>query len=427
MVNKASNDSKLRYRNEWKNIEPLAIQVSELISKAPLPARNGLYCNKILWCLEVARKKVHAIVHSGLNSNRNNLTSSTASLTNIPTIITTSPSSSLKNSNRSIVLLLHHTPQLIRQQSNNLTSYDEVEKGFRQVGVGRDDSDVGEAQEEDDDNNKNMEFKFDLDLTTINVMDYIDDFEKKLLEYSEKEQVVQDFNKNNIDLIQYSKQSQKLKVFQSRVNQIKQSSNQFQVHVQIQKVLMDERSALIDVGAQLSLPNQRQSSLRNNSHTQTSPNSTFYHIINKTPHIFRTITAADAAAAGSAATAGGEGGTDGTGDSSTSGSTGIIAGSSSDWKDSSDASEDSSKGSSDSISSSASDSFSPSPKLQIPNLLQTIKIILTSLSYEHTKKYKVDDQIIQFFNIGHDTSVGISEVSLSSRADRGDGIGFKAS
>ncbi|EGC32135.1 hypothetical protein DICPUDRAFT_57270 [Dictyostelium purpureum] len=111
--------------------------------------------------------------------------------------------------------------------SNNLTSYDEVEKGFRvheedeavelneslnefnnesRVGVSRDDSDVGEAQEEDDDNNKNMEFKFDLDLTTINVMDDIDDFEKKLLEYSEKEQVVQDFNKNNIDLIQYSKQ-----------------------------------------------------------------------------------------------------------------------------------------------------------------------------------------------------------------------------
>ncbi|EGC28787.1 hypothetical protein DICPUDRAFT_85142 [Dictyostelium purpureum] len=58
MVNKASNDSKLRYRNEWKNIEPLAIQVSELISKAPLPTRNGLYCNKIIWYLEVARKKV---------------------------------------------------------------------------------------------------------------------------------------------------------------------------------------------------------------------------------------------------------------------------------------------------------------------------------------------------------------------------------
>ncbi|EGC39043.1 hypothetical protein DICPUDRAFT_75352 [Dictyostelium purpureum] len=142
------------------------------------------------------------MVHSGLNSNRNNLTSSTASLTNIPTIITTSPSSSLKNINSTT--------------SNNLTSYDEVEKGFRVheedeavelneslnefnnergVGVGFDNSDVGEAQEEDDDNNKNMEFKFDLDLTTINVMDYIDDFEKKLLEYSEKEQVVQDFNK----------------------------------------------------------------------------------------------------------------------------------------------------------------------------------------------------------------------------------------
>ncbi|EGC28727.1 hypothetical protein DICPUDRAFT_159795 [Dictyostelium purpureum] len=143
MVNKASNDSKLRYSNEWRNIEPLAIQVSELISKAPLPAHNGLYST------------------SSVNSRTN----------------------------------------------NNLTSYDEVEKGFRVheedeavelneslnefnnergVGVGFDNSDVGEAQEEDDDNNKNMEFKFDLDLTTINVMDYIDDFEKKLLEYSEK-------------------------------------------------------------------------------------------------------------------------------------------------------------------------------------------------------------------------------------------------
>ncbi|EGC28316.1 hypothetical protein DICPUDRAFT_85580 [Dictyostelium purpureum] len=85
--------------------------------------------------------------------------------------------------------------------SNNLTSYDEVEKGFRvheedeavelneslnefnnesRFGVGRDVSDVGEAQEEDDDNNKNMEFKFDLDLTTINVGESLEKCDKEM-------------------------------------------------------------------------------------------------------------------------------------------------------------------------------------------------------------------------------------------------------
>ncbi|EGC31517.1 hypothetical protein DICPUDRAFT_156602, partial [Dictyostelium purpureum] len=67
-------------------------------------------------------------------------------------------------------------------------------------------------------------------------------------------------------------------------------------------------------------------------------------------------------------TTGGEGGTGGTGcftstSGSTSISTGIIAGNSSDWRDSSEASEDSSRGTSDSRSSD-SDSFLPSPNLQ---------------------------------------------------------------
>ncbi|EGC28486.1 hypothetical protein DICPUDRAFT_160091 [Dictyostelium purpureum] len=369
MVNKASNDSKLRYRNEWKNIEPLAIQVSELISKAPLPA-------------------LHAIVHSGLNSNRNYLSSSTASLTNIPTIITTSPSSSLKNSN---------------SQYNNLTSYDEVEKGFRvheedeavelneslnefnnesRVGVGRDDCDVGEAQEEDDDNNKNMEFKFDLDLTTINVMDYIDDFEKKLLEYSEKEQIVQDFNKNNIDLIQYSKQvGESLEKYDKEMNALYQDilpdyvNERGNFHL-MYKAITESKSLLVGFETMLNgFQNELASiskemrtlqglSMNENLNAQTEKIEGVFatgeveevilklkpfdnsHKVAETQILsksFNLETIAAGAAAG-CATVGGEGSTSGTGGTSTSGSTsistGVIVGNSSDWKDSSDSSAD---------------------------------------------------------------------------------------
>ncbi|EGC33079.1 hypothetical protein DICPUDRAFT_154902 [Dictyostelium purpureum] len=93
-------------------------------------------------------------------------------------------------------------------------------------------------------------------------------------------------------------------------------------------------------------------------------------------------------AAAGGATVGGTGGKGGTGGTSTSGSTsistGIIAG-------------NSSRGSSDSRSSSASGSSDSSSSDSIQDKFNK-----------------------QFFNTGHDTSVGISEVSLSSRTDIGD-------
>ncbi|EGC33081.1 hypothetical protein DICPUDRAFT_154906 [Dictyostelium purpureum] len=129
-----------------------------------------------------------------------------------------------------------------------------------------------------------------------------------------------------------------------------------------------------------------------------------------------TITDAGAAAGCAdtgGSTAGGEsgtsgtGGTGGTGGTSTSGSTGIIAG------NSSDASEDSSKGSSDSRSSSAK---LAQEDIQSEN--HNIKSEIIILQDKFSK---------ESFNIGHDTLVGISEVSPSSHTDRGDrsiNIGF---
>ncbi|EGC28612.1 hypothetical protein DICPUDRAFT_159937 [Dictyostelium purpureum] len=127
-----------------------------------------------------------------------------------------------------------------------------------------------------------------------------------------------------------------------------------------------------------------------------------------------TITAAGAAAGCAdtgGSTAGGEsgtGGTGGTGGTSTSGSTGIIAG------NSSDASEDSSKGSS-------SDSRSSSAKLAQEDLQSENHNIKSEIIILQDKFSK------ESFNIGHDTLVGISEVSPSSHTDRGDrsiNIGF---
>ncbi|EGC30443.1 hypothetical protein DICPUDRAFT_157814, partial [Dictyostelium purpureum] len=111
---------------------------------------------------------------------------------------------------------------------------------------------------------------------------------------------------------QSRRNSNSFKVFQSRVNQIKQNSNQLQVH-----------KSLIH-------PNSQVPRCYSKEDNTNDPPQTI------------------AAGAAGCATVGGEGSTSGTGGTSTSGSTSIstgiiVAGNSSDWKDSSDSSADQTK------------------------------------------------------------------------------------